>query len=242
MNIGLEKYRYYFETLRENPLFKDISNESLAALLKISTSLYWEKKTCILDTDNTFHKFYIIIFGKVKVYNFDPQNNRELTLNILTDSDIFNVCTLINGDSSILFYEALDFTEVLWLPIDLMRQWMADNPAIYKPFLSYVVKKTEKLEVAVSDLCLKNTSTRLANLLVQHLNIATNKIEVINGLSHDELAALIGTTRAVLNRHLQEFKEDGILKIKRKNIEIIDLPLLIQKMQTASTETAYFKN
>ncbi|MDX1326216.1 MAG: helix-turn-helix domain-containing protein, partial [Arenibacter sp.] len=123
-------------------------------------------------------------------------------------------------------------TQVLYIPVKQMREWTYHNPAVFKQILVYVLKKMEHLEDVASDMCLKDTSTRLAKLLLQLTNKSTSKIELINGFTHDQLAALIGTTRAVLNRHLQEFKEEGILHIKRKRIEIIDPSLLSRKIST----------
>ncbi|MCM4152236.1 Crp/Fnr family transcriptional regulator [Arenibacter sp. N53] len=232
MNNGLKQYGYYYETLRENSLFGDLHNDSLKSLLEISNNQLWPKKTCVLDTDHTLHKFYILISGKIKEYNYENGINRELIHSILTKNDFFNVCTLMNGHASRLYYEVLSSAELICIPMDQMRLWIKENPKIIGPIMNYLVRKTEKLEDKVFDLCSMDTSTRLAKLLIEHLNKETNKIELINGLTNNILAGLIGTTRAVLNRHLQEFKEIGILRIDGGNIEIIDLPLLLQKRQS----------
>lgn len=236
MNKGLKQYGYYYETLRENSLFADLHNDSLKTLLEISNIQLWPKKTCVLDTDHTLHKFYILISGKIKEYNYENSINREIIHAILTKHDFFNVCTLMNGHASRLYYEALSTSELICVPMDQMRLWTRENPKIIEPIMNYLVSKTEKLEDKVFDLCSLDTSTRLAKLLIHYLNKETNKIELINGLPNNILAGLIGTTRAVLNRHLQEFKEIGILRIEGGNLEIINLPLLFQKLQSIPKE------
>ena len=90
------------------------------------------------------------------------------------------------------------------------------------------------MEEFATDISLEDTSTRLAKLLIKHLNSKTCKIQLINDLSHNELAQLIGTTRAVINRHLQEFKKEGILKIERKSLEVTNLPLLLDKVRSTN--------
>lgn len=231
MNSGLKQYGYYYETLRQNSLFSEIQNDSLKTLLEIASNQLWPKKTCVLNTDHTLHKFYILISGKIKEYNYENSVNRELIHAILTKNDFFNVCTLMNGHASKLYYEVLSSAELIWIPMDPMRLWIRENPRIIDPIMNYLVSKTEKLEDKVFDLCSLDTSTRLAKLLIAHLNKETNKIELIDGLSNNILAGLIGTTRAVLNRHLQEFKEIGILQINGGDLEIINIPLLVQKLQ-----------
>ncbi|MCM4168204.1 CRP-like cAMP-activated global transcriptional regulator [Arenibacter antarcticus] len=228
--MNLKKSTTYFDEIRNNPLFSDINNESLLELIAISTPCNWPEKTCILQSGQALRRFYIITFGMVKAYDYDSENNRELVLSLLTKNDVLNICSLINEASTDLYYETLSPTQVLYIPVNLMRDWTTKNPVFYKQILVYVLKKMDQLENVVSDICLKDTSTRLAKLLLRYINKSTNKIEVINGFTHDQLAALIGTTRAVLNRHLQDFKEEGILDIKRKHIEIIDSSLLHKKV------------
>ncbi|GGW32534.1 Crp/Fnr family transcriptional regulator [Arenibacter certesii] len=219
----------YFKKIRDNNLFTDINDKSLLELIAIANPCYWPERTCILQSDQELHKFYIITLGIVKAYDYDSINDREIVLSLLTENDVLNVCSLIGEGSTSLYYETLIPTEVLYIPLNRMREWSLKNPLFFKQILVYVLKKMNHLEDVVSDICLKDTSTRLAKLLLQYTNKSTNKIETIDGFTHNQLAGLIGTTRAVLNRHLQEFKEEGILDIRRKHIEIIDSTLLYKK-------------
>ena len=230
MKIALEKNQFYLDVLRNNTLFKDVPQASLEKLLEISAAQKWDIKTCVLNTDKTLYTFYIIISGKIKVYNVDKQNDRHLTLFILTEHDAFDVCTLVNGCSHRVFYETLSTTEVLAIPIYQMKNWVEDNIYILQSFLQYLINKIHVLEEFVTDVCLEDTSTRLAKLLIKHMNTKTYQIQLIGDLSHNELAELIGTTRAVINRHLQEFKKEGIVKIERKYLEITNLRLLLDKV------------
>ncbi|MDE3743400.1 Crp/Fnr family transcriptional regulator [Maribacter polysaccharolyticus] len=229
MNIGLEKYRYYIEVLNGNALFKDLPYSSLTALLKIATGKTWAKKSCILDTQETCYKFYIIISGRIKVYNFDMEKDRNLTLFMLKTNDVFDIFSLIDCARHEVYYETLDKTELLCIPLADMKQWIADHPEFNQNFLVYVIDKMCHLQKYVSDMVFKDAPTRLAHLIYNYLNLNSHELEVINDLTHEELAAMIGTTRAVLNRHLQNFKEEGIICLGRKEIIVTDLPALLSK-------------
>lgn len=231
MNIALEENQYYYNILRKSILFKDVPRASLKDLLKLSSPKQWSIKKSILDTHKTLYSFYIIISGRIKVYNFDSNNNRQLTLFILSSKDVFDVCTLINGCSHNVYYETLEKSEVLEIPIYNMKKWMDKNPLITKTFFKYLINKMQYLEESVIDACLESTPTRLAKLLIKNINVDNNKIEHISDLPHKELAQLIGTTRAVVNRHLQEFKKEGILIIDRRYIEVINIPKLLKKIK-----------
>ena len=44
----------------------------------------------------------------------------------------------------------------------------------------------------------------------------TAVLKIIDNVSHEELASMIGSVRKVVNRNLQKLKADGILDISRK--------------------------
>ena len=227
MNIGLEKCKYYYEVLRSNMLFKDVSRESINRLLKISTAEFLPKHSNHIDGDRVLFKFHIIISGKLKIYNVNSEKNRQFILFILKENEVFDTISLLDGIKHHMYYETLEDTEVLSIPVFKMRKWIGDNPNFNSALQKYVFKQMRLLETYTIDIALENVATRLAKLLMRHLNTSTNEIEFINDLSHDELARLIGTTRAVLNRHIQDFKELGVLKVRRKNIKITDLECLM---------------
>lgn len=234
MNISFEKSPFYIDILSNSKLFRNVPKEKLENLLEISDAQNWANKTCILNPDKTLYTFYIIISGRIKVYKVDKQNNRHITLFILTDHDAFDVCTLIDGCSHKVYYESLCETEVLVIPVFQMKLWVEENLYILQSFLQYLINKIHVLEEFATDLSLEDTSTRLAKLLIRHMNINTNKIQLIGDLSHNELAEMIGTTRAVFNRELQDFKKNGIIKIERKYIEITNLNLLLDKVRATN--------
>lgn len=55
-------------------------------------------------------------------------------------------------------------------------------------------------------------------------------LKLINNLSHEELASLIGTVRKLLNRNLQSLKKQGLIDVKRKEIFIKDSQNLLEHL------------
>ncbi|MDO6761486.1 Crp/Fnr family transcriptional regulator [Tamlana sp. 2_MG-2023] len=219
------------KALKENPLFKDVSDEGLQELFFHSKQKTWTKRICFLDRSETVNNFYIITSGRLKVYFFNPKKDRKITLFILTQHDVFDLYNVFDWCHHEVYYETLDDTEVFSIPITFLKQWMQEHVAFYKNALEYSMIKMKGLEDYVTSSNLDSTSTRLAKLLVEHTNETTHKLELINGLPHKELAQLIGTTRTVLNRHIQEFKEEGIIEITNKNIKILNMNLLLDRIK-----------
>lgn len=112
-----------------------------------------------------------------------------------------------------------------------MRKWLRENPELNKNMLPYMGQRMRILEEQALNLTFADISTRLAKLILQHVNAESRKLELINDLSNEEIANLIGSTRAVVNGHLQMFKEEGILDVGRHRVELRNLELLLQKIK-----------
>lgn len=223
-------YDYCLNKLRKNPLFENLDDETLASLMSCLSLKKWEKNSEFFYGDQTYYKFFIIISGRLKMYQIDVENGREFTVFLLNENDVFDVISLLDGLKHPMNYEALDDVEVLYAPIELMREWIENHPKINKTLLPYLGRCMRMLEVNLTDNVLSDIPTRLAKLILSNVNESTHQLQLINDLSHDEIANMIGSTRAVVNRQIQIFKKAGMLDIHRKNISVVDLKLLLEEV------------
>ncbi|MGY5849449.1 Crp/Fnr family transcriptional regulator [Salegentibacter sp. F14] len=221
----------YLDLLRENVLFKDLEEKNLPDFLFAFEEEVWPKNTCNITRTPTLFKFYIIAQGRVKIYRIDPNSAREFTLFLLKKNDVFDILCLLESCEHKVHYETLDRTTLLSVPIKVMRDWITKFPQMNKSILPYMGQQIRILEEFSSNIVLSDISSRLARLILSNINKKSNKLELINDLSNDELANLIGSTRAVVNRHLQQFKKEGIIKISRKKVEINNLELLLKQAE-----------
>lgn len=221
----------YIDLLINNPLFEGATQQSMISLVENCKLKRLIKGTPCIGKDKTHYNFYFITNGKVKVFNLN-NSDKQFTLFILSKNDVFDVFTLINNQQHNVCYDVLQDLDVLVISIDALRDWLKKNPLTLNCFFKYTIKKFELLESHILDLGTNNLTARLANLLLQHYNVKNHQIEGINDLTHDELAQLIGTSRAVFNHHIQEFKKAGIIHVSRKHIEILNILLLTELSQT----------
>lgn len=224
------KRNKYLKILQKNDLFKHFEDEVLVELLNEFEEEVWPENTCQLDQEKTLYRFHIITSGRLKVYQTDEATGREYTLFILTKNDVFDILCLLEPIEHRVFYETIDEVKILSIPIAKLKEWVLKNPEIHRYMLPYLGKQMRAVEEYASNMTFIDISTRLAKLIVSNINAKSNKLEIINDLPDDEIAKLIGSTRAVVNRHLQEFKTNGILNIGRKKVEIVNLQLLLDKI------------
>lgn len=221
----------YFQTLQQNELLKGLEDEDLLHFMDDLEEEIMPKNTCSISNLRTLQTFYFIISGRLKAYHVEKNNARELTYFLLKKGDVLDILCLLDGCEHQIYYESLDRVVLLTIPIFKMKNWIIEHPGINKNLLPYLSKQVRVLEECASNVTLIPIATRLARLILNHINSESKELELINDLSNDEIANLIGSTRAVVNRHLQQFKNDGIINIGRQKVEIKDIDLLLQRAQ-----------
>jgi CRP/FNR family transcriptional regulator len=226
--IPIEKYQH---RLKDCEIIKNMPPNSIDSFLSLFHKESWPKNTCILNHEKLSYHFYIIISGRIKMYQVDNQNGKEVTLFLLTKCDVFDLYCLLDGQTHTVYYECLDKAKVIAAPMDDIREWLNEHPENYKHILPYAGKQLRLLENFVSDITFSDISTRLLNLILKNVNKKSENLELINDLPNEEIANLIGSTRAVVNRHLQKLKQNGAIKLSRKKMEIKNLRILLKQLK-----------
>ncbi|TVZ28455.1 CRP/FNR family transcriptional regulator [Gillisia sp. Hel_I_86] len=221
----------YLLQLKDCELTQEMNSKSSESFFSLFHEEIWPKNSCILNQEKLFYHFYIILSGRIKMYQVDAIHGKELTLFLLTKNDVFDLSCLLDGCKHNVYYECLDDAKVLAAPMEDLRNWFKDNPEHYQKILMYAGKQLRVLENFVSDITFSDIFTRLLNLLLKNVNQNSKNLELINDLPNKEIANLIGSTRAVVNRHLQKLKQNGSLKISRKKMEIKNLKILIRLLE-----------
>ena len=190
------------------------------------TAEHWKAKSfkSSIEVSSTFH---FIVFGRLKVFKSNPDSGREHTVFVLSEGDVFDLLSLLDTKPHDVYWEALDKLEVLKVSMEQMRNWINKNPVIHKDILYYLGNRMRQLMDVATDVTLHNTLVRLSSLLLKNINGETRQLELINNLPNEEIAGLIGTTRAVVSRHIQELKRCGAISVSRKQINVKNLQLLL---------------
>lgn len=227
-NIHPYKYR---DAVKECIVFNNLDTESFISLLTLFHEEQWPKNTCLLQSEKVFFNFYIILSGRIKMYQVDSAGDKEITLFILSKNDVFDLFCLLDGTRHEVYYECLDKVKVLAAPMAEVRKWYQKHPEANKDLLPYAGKQLRMLENFVSDITFTDISTRILKLLIKNVKNNSTDLDLINGLSNKELGYLIGSTRTVVNRHLQRLKQNGSIRIYRNRLEIKDLSILVRMLE-----------
>ncbi len=191
----------------------------------------FSKGDILFSPEELQKKFFFVLDGRIKVSQINLSDGKEQTFKILSSGDMYDVVTLLDGNIHENLLHALDDVRVIVFPIDIVKRWMQDDPNFNKILFPSISQQLRDMEELALDLSFYDTPSRLMKLITKNLKPKDHsKLNLIHNLPHEELAALIGTVRKVLNRHIQQLKKDGIIEVKRKNIEIKDTQKLLDNL------------
>ena len=228
------------DTLKEFELFSSLEANTLQDILDECTQITWKKAETI-DAEIGMKYFHIIISGRLKLTQIDPKTGRSIALFLLEEGDIFDVFSLLDGEEHTVFPVALDDVELLCIPMLKARAWLEKHAEFNKKFLPYLGKQMRTLEKFGESLVFHDTSTRLASLILKHIGIKdkhskVHSVKLINNLSHESLAEMIGSVRSVVSSQMHKLKEEEVILSKRGYLAIKNLEKLVKKCDGLSVD------
>jgi len=201
------------------------------------------KKGSLIDPVWLMKRFYTLLEGQIEMKRSHPDNGREVTLDLLYPGDSFDVITLLDNKPHELLITPLTRARLMSIPIEMMRKWLWTYPEMNQQFLPYLARKMRDQENLSTSLALHDVTTRLSRIILNHINRIhsfsgeqqqAHKHHLINGLSDETLARMVGSVRQVVNKQLQHWKSQDILQKKRNQLIIKDLDAIYREANNTS--------
>jgi len=86
--------------------------------------------------------------------------------------------------------------------------------------------RQRSLGAIMDDLALRDVTTRVARLLLgclgKHQHIVEHAPNACARITHQEIAAMVGSVREVAQRALKELERDGAIALERSRIDVLD--------------------
>ena len=131
---------------------------------------------------------------------------------------IFGEMALIGQHMHSSFAQALEDSVLCLMRRDDLQHLLMDKPRVALRILELLGKRLSEAEKKLEDMAFRSVATRLASLL---LRLNRDGQDTIDGLSHQELAEMIGTYRETVTQTLNQFKASKLVDIQRKSIRIL---------------------
>ena len=174
----------------------------------------------ILREEANIRAIPMVAKGSIRVLRTD-EDGREILLYYIKagESCIMSFLGGIHHETSKVRAEVEEEAEIYFLSIDRVNEFIREYPQ----WLDYIFKqyhrRFEELLDVVNAIAFRKVDERLLLLLQKKAELTGSRI--LN-VSHEQIANELATARAVVSRLLKRLEEDGMVKLGRNRIELID--------------------
>ncbi|NOY53428.1 MAG: Crp/Fnr family transcriptional regulator [Deltaproteobacteria bacterium] len=217
--------------LQKIPFFTSLKEEELRTILPFLEEKQTRKGEILFHEGEPGRRLYLIRMGQVKVFKLS-EGGKEKILRVFGPGDFFAELPLLDGGNYPASAEALSAATLLSLSrknfLDILKKYPVITGKIYE----IVGNRLRHFTTVVTDLTLKDASRRLAGFLLekaaQQVHLSQGQVRFPLGLTHQEIASLIGTARETVSRSLKQLQSDGIIEIKERYVTVLDRNALRQ--------------
>ena len=212
------------------PLFRDLEPDDLTMLVGTVRARRFRKGEVIFHQGDPGDALHIILTGRVKISS-PSDSGVEAILATLRPGEFFGSLALLDGAPRSATATAIEVTETLVLPRDRFRQLVNDVAAIRDHVFAELAHELRRLTNHVEELHFLDIAGRLAAQLArlaeeQGIPSDASEIRLDGPITQGELAAMVGSTRQSVNKLLGYLVDDGLIRIERDAIVIVDLAAL----------------
>ena len=212
-------------TLRDIPLFSELSIEQLRKISSFSKIKKFKKNEIIFREDDFYLGFYILLKGTVKIFKVSPKG-KESVLHIIKPLNAFADIPLFDGGNYPVNAVAVEESIALLIPKDKFLALLKSDSDMSLKMLSGFAKRLKSLITQVENLNSSEVPVRLAKYLLNEIKTsgAERLPEPFIKLSIPKttLAAFIGTITETLSRTFKKLQDDKIIRVVGKKIFISD--------------------
>lgn len=209
----------FVERMRESPLFRPLSEESLAFLAARAKQSNYQVDVAVFWEGEPSEGLYWLRAGNLKAVKYST-SGREQILHLIEPGQTFNevgaFTTLPNPVSVI----ALAPAQVWYIPGEAIRQLIQQDPAFAQLIIDMLSERLRDSVTLVEDLSLRPVIGRLARLILDEAD--GDRLERPSWYTQNELAARLGTVADVVQRSLRKLEADDLIKVGRQQILIIN--------------------
>ncbi|MEW6027940.1 MAG: Crp/Fnr family transcriptional regulator [Chloroflexota bacterium] len=160
----------------------------------------------------------LILSGVVRVYKVG-ETGREITLYRfgLGQSCILTANAILSRQSFPAIATVEQDAEAVMVPADAFRDWVRRYDLWREFVFDLLSRRLSTVMAVVDEVAFRRMDARLAALLLNRAGVQ-NPMRI----THQKIAAELGSSREVISRLLEDFADEGLLRAGRGTVEVLD--------------------
>ncbi len=210
----------------EDALYPSQDITSLASIIKESgKEFHFSKGQTLFAQDSKVSALFWINKGLVKLYQSENKKRCSI-LKVEKENGFAGLSDCFGGDTHQFGAEAITPAEVIIIDLDVANNILYNEPEFSQIIINYIALETRFYLQRFSSRLHKQLPGRVAETLLFFHRLFDEEMEFELPLSRAELAQFAGTTKESFIRTLTEFRNDRIINIEDRKIDICSLDIV----------------
>ena len=202
------------------PIWNKLSQEQQNRIREVSEFRSVKSGTILHDGSPNCLGLLLVRSGQLRAYLLNDEG-REITICRFFEMDmcLFSASCVMPNMQFDIFVEAEKDTDLWIIPACLYQNLMDDSVAVANYSHNLITNHFTEVMWLMEQIMWKSFDKRLAKFLLEEAQLEqTNSLK----LTHEKIANHMGTAREVVTRMLRYFQNEGMVRLTRGSIDIVD--------------------
>lgn len=179
----------------------------------------------------------LVVSGRIKICHLTNEGKQSILV-FVEPGEIFGELSVIDPTFRQEYSEALEATQLVLIPHEEIQRVMMLHPELTMGITKLIGTRRRRVERRLRNLLFHSNRERLIHLLLELVEQYGREVEdgfdLSIKLSHQEMANIIGSTRETVTVVLGELQKEGLIRISRRRVKILQLDQLASQVNMAA--------
>lgn len=209
---------------RKSSLFGNFCEHEISEVDEQKSCAYYKKGQPIFIEGSFPRGVFCLNQGKVKIFTRGDEGKEQI-IHIAKEGEIIGFRAMFSGEPYKVAASTLEECNICFIGKEDFLNMIDTNPTLRNGIMKELSKELGDRAIFITNMAQKSVRERLAFALLILGDIYGE--EQIN-LTREDMANFVGTATETLIRLLKDFKDEGMIEIHTRKLEIIDNEKLMQ--------------
>ncbi len=205
-------------------LFKDLDEENMMKLNKISSMKEISKDQSIYFATEPSQSIFFLKTGRVKIVKYSS-NGKENILTLISPGEIFGEMAYLEEDQRTDYAVTIEPALICAINKSDLSEFIEKNPSLNLKLTKLIGLKLRSYSERIEDLVFKDANQRIISFI---LRLAEKNGKELGGqifikpfLKHQDIGEITACSRQTVNYLLSDLREKNIINFDRKKLIIL---------------------
>lgn len=222
--------------LRKTPLFASLTEKEIRALAMRVVKRRFPRGELLFAEGDPCTGLFLVASGKIRIFKLSAAG-REQALAVEGPGSSFAELPVFDGGNYPAAASALEDAEVFFISRQDFQNFCREHPDVALKVISVVGSRLRRLVGIIEELSFTTVRQRLIAMILRLAETAgkpsKDGVQLDLTMSHQDLAAELGTVRELVSRNLSRLQAEGFLEVDGRHILLKDMAGLKNEQNAA---------